>query len=243
MKILQTITWLGFCLSLFVFSLGVSWKINSTINFAYPLWYQTLAIDEHIEKFAPENKYNKQDFVLVNAEQVSSLFNQILTAINHQGSNLSTISYAIKKDSNKLLLTQDEVIHLQDVSHLIDALFIMWLISLLILIVLSYCMVKRWTVPERSSIYKTLLLLVVTVSILFAFVGFKNIFYYLHTVIFPDNHPWFFYYQDSLMSTMMKAPDLFAALGLQILLFGCSVSYFYYRLLKRYRLKIQSIIK
>jgi uncharacterized membrane protein len=40
-------------------------------------------------------------------------------------------------------------------------------------------------------------------------VGFREVFYAFHEAIFPPDHQWFFYYQDSLMSTMMKAPFLF----------------------------------
>lgn len=39
--------------------------------------------------------------------------------------------------------------------------------------------------------------------------GPTKMFYWLHTKIFPHNHQWFFYYQESLMTTLMKAPDLF----------------------------------
>src|SRR5690606_5060552 len=39
--------------------------------------------------------------------------------------------------------------------------------------------------------------------------GPTKVFYWLHEQIFPDEHEWFFYYQDSLMTTLMKAPDLF----------------------------------
>jgi len=49
-------------------------------------------------------------------------------------------------------------------------------------------------------------------------VGPKDVFYQMHIWVFPDNHQWFFYYQDSLMSTMMKAPDLFAGIAAQIVL-------------------------
>ena len=35
----------------------------------------------------------------------------------------------------------------------------------------------------------------------------------MHEMVFPDDHQWFFYYQDSLMTTLMKAPDIFFAIG------------------------------
>jgi hypothetical protein len=35
--------------------------------------------------------------------------------------------------------------------------------------------------------------------------------------VFPEGHQWFFYYQDSLMSTLMKAPYLFGYIALALL--------------------------
>ena len=39
--------------------------------------------------------------------------------------------------------------------------------------------------------------------------GPRDVFYVFHEWVFPAGHQWFFYYQESLMSTLMKAPDLF----------------------------------
>ncbi len=47
-------------------------------------------------------------------------------------------------------------------------------------------------------------------------IGPVKVFYQLHEWVFPDNHQWFFYYQESLMTILMKAPDLFG--GIAILL-------------------------
>jgi hypothetical protein len=49
-----------------------------------------------------------------------------------------------------------------------------------------------------------------TVLVLF---GPVNVFYKLHTWIFPADHQWFFYYQESLMTTLMKAPDIFGGIA------------------------------
>ena len=40
--------------------------------------------------------------------------------------------------------------------------------------------------------------------------GPEKIFNQLHIWAFPEDNQWFFYYEESLMSTMMKAPHLFA---------------------------------
>ena len=43
-------------------------------------------------------------------------------------------------------------------------------------------------------------------------------FYQFHIWLFPADHEWFFYWQDSLMSTLMKAPVLFG--GIAVVLVG-----------------------
>jgi hypothetical protein len=49
-------------------------------------------------------------------------------------------------------------------------------------------------------------------------IGPKTVFYTLHTWVFPAGHAWFFYYQDSLMTTLMQAPNLFAGIAAEVLL-------------------------
>ena len=48
---------------------------------------------------------------------------------------------------------------------------------------------------------------------LIALIGFEAVFYQLHEWVFPANNQWFFYYQESLMTTLMQAPNLFAYIG------------------------------
>ncbi len=54
-----------------------------------------------------------------------------------------------------------------------------------------------------------------TVAILVVVIGPVKVFYALHELLFPDGHQWFFYYQESLMSTMMKAPELFGWIAME----------------------------
>ena len=49
-------------------------------------------------------------------------------------------------------------------------------------------------------------------------IGTKKVFYTAHTLIFPAGHQWFFYYEESLMTMLMQAPDLFAAIAAEWLL-------------------------
>lgn len=209
--------WLLFCVSLIIFSSGISWKLNSAVNFTYPTWYQVLDIQSHIKTYAPQNKYNKQDFVNTASEEHYSLFSEVVVAINDHGNTLDDISYSTSTGAKKLF-TRSEVIHLQDVSILIDKLTWVWLVNLIPLGLLCFAYFKnKVAMPSARLKLQALVISTSFIVLSFVLVGFKKIFYYFHTLVFPDNHQWFFYYQESLMSTFMKAPDLFAAMGLNLL--------------------------
>jgi len=85
---------------------------------------------------------------------------------------------------------------------------------------------KRVSYVRHSALglVSVLTMLIMITLVVFMVWGAKAIFYQLHIMIFPTDHQWFFYYQDSLMSTLMKAPDLFAGIAMQIL--GLSVVIF-----------------
>ncbi|MEW6999545.1 DUF1461 domain-containing protein [Colwelliaceae bacterium BS250] len=226
---LKNLQWLLFCLSLLIFALGISWQINRSVNFTYPIWYQALDISAHIKTYAPQNKYNKQDFVFTSEQQHLELFAEVVDEIHNQGVGLENISYKTPAGKVKTLFTQAEVIHLQDVANLIDSLTIVWLLNLLPLSFLSYSYkVKNTQAPNNKTKVAVLITAILSVVIAFAIFGFKSIFYWFHTVIFPDNHQWFFYYQESLMSTFMKAPDLFGAIAGVIFLVMLPIYYFSY---------------
>ncbi|KGJ89491.1 hypothetical protein ND16A_2384 [Thalassotalea sp. ND16A] len=205
-----------FCLSLLLFSLGLSWQVNKSVNFTYPFWYQVLDISSHIDKYAPQNKYQKQDFVNTDAGQHQQLFSDVVVAINNHGEGLAEMEYHLGAAS-KTLFTHSEVVHLQDVSNLVDKLRWLWLINLIPLTTLLLCYrSKKLLMPERKLKIHASVVSLSALLLSFSVFGFKKIFYYLHTVVFPDNHQWFFYYQESLMSTFMKAPDLFAAIAINL---------------------------
>jgi hypothetical protein len=55
-------------------------------------------------------------------------------------------------------------------------------------------------------------------------VGPVQVFYVLHELVFPAGHEWFFYYQDSLMSMMMQAPNLFGPIAVLWLVLAFSIA-------------------
>jgi hypothetical protein len=58
------------------------------------------------------------------------------------------------------------------------------------------------------------LLAVATAAILAS--GPMTVFYALHDRLFPPGHPWFFYYEDSLMTLLMQAPTLFGYIAVAL---------------------------
>ncbi len=212
-------------------SLFLSWQTLSQVNFAYPLLYKVMALDETITTYGPLNLH-KDNFHLTTDEERFRLFGEIVYAINHQGAGLTEISYhGPQGEFIDRLLRAPEVVHLQDVANLIDNLqsFSWWALGALVLLfVFVFIFIKGKGNVERLNVPKVFVLTLIGCLFLVAALmlfGAEEIFYYLHTVVFPDDHQWFFYYQDSLMTTMMRAPDLFAAIA--VLLVILALFYFY----------------
>ena len=198
-----------------------SWHLMAQIHFAYPLGYKLLDLQTHIARFAPRNNY-KQGFEQVSPADHWRLFGEISDAVQASGQGLSNISYNLTNGESIALMHQAEIIHLQDVANLIDKFYQVGLSSWLLwlgLIALAYQ--QKLHLP---SLKKTLLGFVAgfsAIGLSIVAIGAKEIFYWLHEQIFPDDHQWFFYYQDSLMTTLMKAPDIFAFIA--VLLVGILV--------------------
>lgn len=229
----NALRWFFLSVSLVFFSLGISWKISSMVNFNYSMWYDTLGINKTISKFSPQNKFGKSSFEYTNKEQHVLMFTKIVNSIVNDGNNLDTIFYRTIDDEKIKLLTNSEIEHLRDVSILVNQLTVVWGVNLLFLITANiYCTKRSYKAPTLKI--KTFICMFFLLSILAAFFvnGFISIFYYLHILVFPDNHQWFFYYQDSLMSTLMKAPDLFEVIAIMLLVISLPVYYITNKLLR-----------
>lgn len=228
--ILNGVLWFVGIVSLLFFSLGVTWKASTAINFNYSVWYDVLEINKTIEKYAKQNNFEKVSFQTTNKEQHTLLFAEIVNSVTHNGSGLQEIFYTPNDGGNVKLLTIDEVIHLQDVSELIDNLTIAWCLNVILLITLRYFLLHSYYEPSTKAKLLTVLTFILSIICVFSYFGFTTVFYYLHTVVFPDDHQWFFYYQDSLMSTLMKAPDLFGVIGIMLCIINIPIFYFSHKL-------------
>lgn len=208
---MNRIGWGFFLILTFVTTLPLSWIALSKVDFAYPYLHDAINIASHIDRYAPRNRESKLNFEKTTKEERVELFHGVVQSIESHGEGLETLKYTDKVTNKPVkLFTKAEVVHLQDVANLIDFLKILvisFLVAWLIIVaILKYRLIK---IPRTQQLlFSTVLILILSGGILL--IGPEAIFNQLHIWIFPENHQWFFYYEESLMSTMMKAPDLFA---------------------------------
>lgn len=199
-------------------SVYIAWLLLVACNFFYSTLHERTTIGDTIIRYAPHNRFGKGDFVATSLSERARLFAAIVDAIRHQGNGLDTIVYTTTSGV-KPLLTQDEIVHLLDVSYLVTALETAGVIVVLLSIVLMLVTLRRpqlrlLVTPQALLKFYALLFLISIGVMLF---GARSVFYWLHEMLFPNQ--WFFYYQESLMSTMMEAPKLFAYIALLWLIF------------------------
>lgn len=191
----------------------LSWHLLAQFHFGYPLGYRLLNLDQHIAEYAPLNKHRK-GFELTSQQTHWQLFGEISDAVQNEGKGLEEIRYSLPNGETISLMHQAEITHLQDVANLIDKLYAAGIFAGLVWLgFLLWAFFKKLVLPPIKHILLGFLtgLLLLTGS-LFIFNPTK-VFYWLHTKVFPDENQWFFYYEDSLMTTLMKAPDIFAFIG------------------------------
>lgn len=199
----------------FITSLALGWLLQAKQNYNYGFWYDWYGIGAHIEHFGPQNRFISGLELLDKAAHVQ-LFDAISMAVHQQGNGLADIHFD-RAGQSVALLRQAEIIHLQDVANLIDVLHRAALVIAIVTVLLLAGLLWRRTAPHwKQQLFWLLGLLAVTAGGVLM-IGPKAVFYQLHVWIFPDNHQWFFYYQESLMSTLMKAPVLFGGIALAII--------------------------
>ena len=218
------IAWLGLALLALLLSFGASWLILIPSDFAYEWLYSLIGIDQHIATYAPKNPI-KLDFESTTDIERFRLFSGIVTAIHQQGVGLDALVYHNAEGTALAkLLSHDEVVHLQDVAILIDRMKVLLLICTALFVgLLAWIYFKEVRLPTFKSLLLTMLAFLGLVIIAVLIIGPYEVFYNLHVWVFPDEHKWFFYYEESLMSTMMKAPDLFAYIAILLLVIAVPV--------------------
>lgn len=214
--ILDRIGWFIVSLCTLVTALFIAWSLFVKVDFLYPLWHEVMDLEQTIQTYGPKNRHRDNFEQTDRAEQLR-LFNAIVVAIHDKGRGLAELSYHNPQgDRLGSLLTEAEIIHLQDVANLVTGFHLVGWASILLAVPTVLILYQRQA--KRPTIREYLIggggLLILFGLLVFA-IGPTNFFYQLHTVVFPENHQWFFYYQDSLMTTMMRAPDLFAYIAVE----------------------------
>ena len=207
-------------------------RLISAIRFGISL----LNIDQTIEQTTPRHLHKKH-FDQTSRQEHHRLFAEIVRAVQDRGKGLTQIQYRDREGKVlDRLLTQNEVIHLQDVANFVSLLN-WWSLVLLVvsLVLLALMFLMRVSMPALGNLLLTVVAVVVVSTVVLALIGFTKVFYWLHPIVFPAEHQWFFYYEESLMSTLMKAPVLFAPLGVQLLVLGLVLWGVHLLLLKKLR--------
>lgn len=195
----------------------LSWHFLAQVHFAYPVGYELLGLERHIAEYAPLNRH-KAGFEHTTSEDHWRLFAEITDAIQHHGQGLNKIFYQLPNRQQVQLMHEAELIHLQDVANLVDRFYQVGIsCGVLCLALLALAYWKQLPLPSVKKIALGFLGVIAVIAVVIIAIGAKDVFYWLHVKIFPDDHQWFFYYQDSLMTTLMKAPDIFAFIAVLIL--------------------------
>lgn len=210
--------WLSALLLILMGCFWLSWMGQAKFQYGFGFWYEVYDIEVHIDKYGPQNRF-KRGLNRVEPEEHIELFGQISEAVHNGGEGLADIRYRVGSGS-QALLRKPEVVHLQDVANLIDLLRPVGPIALMVGILIISGLLLRKSRPSWRAQFGLLAGLSMLIAMVFALVGAKAIFYQMHVWIFPKDHEWFFYYQDSLMATLMKAPDLFGGIAAAIVAGG-----------------------
>jgi uncharacterized membrane protein len=206
-------------------ALMLGWLALSQVNFLYPLDYRLLDIPATIAQYAPQNRHGKQNFIETDAAEHTRLFAAITTAINHQGAGLSTLHYTSPQGIDLgVFLTPDEVTHLTDVAKVVAIGLDAGLAALLLWsILVAVSLWRRIPLPSLGALGMGTALSLGVASIAVMLIGPMQVFDTFHRTVFPANHPWFFYYQDSLMTTFMQAPNLFGLIVVWWIIAACLI--------------------
>ncbi|MEO1750836.1 DUF1461 domain-containing protein [Thiofaba sp. EF100] len=202
-------------LLLWLAALWLAWLLLAKVDFLYPMAYRLIDIPATLNTFVPQNRHGRQDFIRTDAAEHARLFAAIAEAVRHGGQGLEGLRYHDPQGRELgRLLTADEVTHLRDVAHLIETGERAGLLALAgwggLALLLS---LGRVPVPQAGRLLAGSLAGLALLAGALLALGPVEVFYAWHRWVFPPDHPWFFYYQDSLMSSLMQAPNLFGFIG------------------------------
>lgn len=200
----------GYGLLTYILVLSVAWFGLAQVDFLYGFWHDNVGIKEGIEQYGPQNRY-RPGFAETTREQRVELFAAINDAVHSRGRGLEQITYQTPTSGGEqTLLRTPEIVHLKDVAVLLDKLFFLVVAVFIGWPLATFFLYKHPAgLPTMKNQLLGIVIFIALVLVTLFIFGAENVFNQLHIWIFPGEHQWFFYYQDSLMSTMMLAPRLF----------------------------------
>jgi len=202
----------GLTLALLVSCLYVSWQVLSQANFLYDQIYEHNDLEAHVNEFAPLNRNDKESFALTSKTERVRVFSDIAREINTGGGGLGSITYTPEgADAATPFLVEAERDHLQDVANLVSSLKpIGAVIASLLIAFYGFCWyykVSRYQYFWRpSGVFVSLFQIAAVAALFFAItfaLGPQQTFYLLHEWAFSDKAQWYFFFEDSLMTTLM----------------------------------------
>lgn len=202
----------GLTVSLLITCVYVSWQVLSQVNFLYSSIYHHNDLEAHINEFAPLNRNNKESFARTTNEERIRVFNDIAYEVNSGGAGLSKISYTYPgSEAPTIFLIDEEKDHLLDVANLVGKLKpIGAAVATLLIIFYSVCWyykVSQYRYLWRPTGVISSLLKILSITALLVgatyLIGPQKTFYLLHEWAFSDKAQWYFYFEDSLMTTLM----------------------------------------
>lgn len=201
-----------FVISLVWSAFFLAWVSLRLIDFCYPLLYDALDIDQHITEYGPQNRY-KHGFQATDKPQRLAIFGEIVDAIHDGGNGLEAIRYRNMRGRMVQFLRAPEIIHLRSVARLIGRLEVVsWLMLATLAASFGIMQIRRIPPPRPRKVAARAAAVVAAATVFTFAYGAEAVFNTLHIWVFPAGEQWFFYYQESLMTTLMKAPDLFGAI-------------------------------
>ena len=192
----------------------LSWHTLSKLNFFFDHVYEYNEIADHIDQYAPKN-VNRNDFEVTTKEERIRLFGEMVTAVNSDGSGLSDIYYKAPSDEKiDTFLTEPELNHLIDVSELVsysNEIGVTVAICLVVIYSLLYICKSSNTKPFWKPISMPIILINTSLFTIIGTLGIfmigpHNVFLYLHEVMFSDKAQWDFFFEESLMTTLLPVP-------------------------------------
>ncbi len=188
----------------------LAWILLAQVNFGYSALYEVMNIEQHVQKFGPQNRFRRA-FHYTEKDEHIRLFAAINQAIHQQGEGLAELTYHTPQGQKiDTLLRQPEVIHLIDVANLVDAFFVVGGLATIVWLAMTvFCLMRKITLPSVRIQSLSIAAVMALGALVTLIIGPVKVFYAFHIWLFPDNHQWFFYYQESLMTILMKAPFLF----------------------------------